>query len=262
MVDVVVPPVAAVDITVPPPWVVDVVANPGLPGPPGPPGADGEASEGPPGPTGATGPQGPAGAAGPTGATGATGPSGATGPTGPPGTSASITVSDTAPVGLAAGSLWWDSVGGQLYILYADPDSTAWVLANGSAASLRYSIGFSYVGGVLGASQLLGLHRCTKAIVIPANFGSYLGQASQAGGTANATASTVISVDRALAASPTSFGQIGTITIAAGGIAATFATAGGASIGCAQGDVLRLVGPASPDATLANVYVSLVAQEA
>jgi hypothetical protein len=41
-----------------------------------------------------------------------------------------ITVSDTAPTAPAHGALWWDSVGGQLYIYYADPDSSEWVQAN------------------------------------------------------------------------------------------------------------------------------------
>jgi len=88
-----------------------------------------------------------------------------------------------------------------------------------------------------------------------------LGHTSQAGATANATASTVISVDRALAASPNTFSQIGTITIAASGISPTFATAGGAAITVAQGDVIRLQGPATADATLANFYCTIAAQE-
>jgi hypothetical protein len=41
-----------------------------------------------------------------------------------------ISVSDTPPAAPAHGALWWDSVGGQLYIYYADPDSSEWVQAN------------------------------------------------------------------------------------------------------------------------------------
>ena len=277
------PDPAAIDVILEAPIIVDVIDNIGMPGPMGPPGVDGGAGAvgpagpvGPAGSTGATGPTGatgatgtagatgPQGVAGPTGATGPAGPAGATGPAGPAGTSASITISDTAPSSPTAGQLWWCSaVGeGQLYIYYNDGTSSQWVLANGAAASLKYAIGFSYTGGVLGASQLLGLHRVAKNITIPANFGPYFGQNSQAGGTANATGSTVISVDRALAASPTTFAQIGTITIAAGTITPTFATAAGAAITCAQGDVIRLQGPSSADATLANFYATLVAQEA
>ena len=177
----------------------------------------------------------------------------------------SITISDTPPGSPTAGNLWWDSLSGQLFIYYNDGSSSQWVVANSpptpALVPAKYNIGFSYTGGVLGASQLLGLHKVSKAITIPAGFGAVLGHTSQAGATANATASTVISVDRALAASPNTFSQIGTITIAASGISPTFATAGGAAVSVAQGDVIRLQGPATADATLANFYATLVAQE-
>jgi hypothetical protein len=140
-------------------------------------------------------------------------------------------------------------------------DSPAVPMTPGAGAAAKYVIAFSFVGGVLAASQLLGLHKVSKAITIPANFGSYSGHASQAGATANATGSTVLTVARAVAASPNTFSAIGTITIASGGITPTFATSGGTAVNVAQGDVLRLTGPSTADATLANVYVTLVAQE-
>jgi hypothetical protein len=202
-----------------------------------------------------------------------------------PDTGASITISDTAPVGPVPGDTWWDSVSGQLYIWFNDGSSAQWVIANSTPAPPglpltalagdvavyngtawvaqrpRYNLAFSFVGGVLAGSQLLGLHKVSKAITIPANFGAYLGHASEAGATANATASAVIRVDRAVAASPNTFSQIGSITIAPGSITPTFATTGGSSVSVAQGDVLQLTGPASADATLANFYCTLVAQE-
>ena len=46
------------------------------------------------------------------------------------GASASITIGDTAPVSPKAGALWYDSVGGQLYVFYADPNTSQWVIAN------------------------------------------------------------------------------------------------------------------------------------
>lgn len=204
-----------------------------------------------------------------------------------PPTGASVTVSPTAPTGASPGDLWWDSgTTGQLYVWYDDGSSPTWVIANSTpipppelptsasagdqliyngtdwvAQRPRYNIGFSFVGGVLTASQLIGLHRATKAIRIPANFGAFAGHASQAGATANATGSTVISVARAVAATPNTFTQIGTITFAAGGVVATFATTGGTAISIAQGDVIRLTGPATPDSTLANFYCTIVSQE-
>ncbi|MCA1807258.1 MAG: DUF2793 domain-containing protein [Actinobacteria bacterium] len=42
---------------------------------------------------------------------------------------ASVTVSDTAPASPANGDLWWDSVGGNLYIYYQDGDSAQWVIS-------------------------------------------------------------------------------------------------------------------------------------
>jgi len=42
---------------------------------------------------------------------------------------ASITVSDTPPSSPVVGALWWDSVGGQLYVWYSDANSSQWVPA-------------------------------------------------------------------------------------------------------------------------------------
>lgn len=117
------------------------------------------------------------------------------------------------------------------------------------------------VSGVLTASQDLLLHRFAVGITFPANFGSYLGLSSQAGGTANATGSTVINVDKALTGSPNSFSNVGSITIGAGGVTPTFATVGAAEVTFAAGDVLRLRGPASADATFAGFYATLVGHE-
>jgi hypothetical protein len=48
----------------------------------------------------------------------------------------SIVVGDTAPSNPQPGTLWWDSVGGQLYVLFNDGNSTQWVIAVNVAASL------------------------------------------------------------------------------------------------------------------------------
>jgi hypothetical protein len=125
----------------------------------------------------------------------------------------------------------------------------------------KYNFAFSFVGGVLAASQLLGIHPVSKDITIPANFGAHLGHASQAGGTAAATGSTVINIDKALAASPNTWSTIGTITFAAGTVTPTFATTGGVDQNAAQGDRLRAIAPASADASFANFYATLVAYE-
>ena len=56
---------------------------------------------------------------------------------------ASVTISDTAPIGPTAGDLWWDSVTGKLKIYYTDADSSQWVDASpgggGGGASVSSS---------------------------------------------------------------------------------------------------------------------------
>lgn len=136
-------------------------------------------------------------------------------------------------------------------------DSGAW-----AGKRLPYVFAFSAPQTTaFSASQVIGHHRFAVGVTFPANFGAYLGRASQAGGTANATGSTVISVEKAASASPNSWSQIGTITIGAGGVSPTFATSGGAAQTFAAGDVLRLVMPSSADATFAGFYATLVGYE-
>jgi hypothetical protein len=112
------------------------------------------------------------------------------------------------------------------------------------------------------ASQRLLYHRFSKAATFPANFGATTqGHTSEAGGSANATASTVINIDKAVAATPNTFTTVGTITIAAGSITPTFATTGGTTVSFAQGDVLRIVGPSTADTTFADFYATLAGSE-
>jgi len=79
-----------------------------------------------------------------------------------------------------------------------------------------------------------------RAVSFPANFaGSYFT------GSANATATTVFDVQK-------NGSSIGSISIAAGGTTATFTTTSGTAKTFAAGDVLSIIAPASPDATLAD----------
>jgi hypothetical protein len=52
------------------------------------------------------------------------------GPSGPP-----VTISATPPSAASAGDLWWDSVGGQLYIWYTDANSSQWIIAVNTGSS-------------------------------------------------------------------------------------------------------------------------------
>jgi|HubBroStandDraft_5_1064220.scaffolds.fasta_scaffold08844_2 hypothetical protein len=48
----------------------------------------------------------------------------------------SVGVGDTAPTTPQPGTLWWDSVGGQLYVWFVDANSSQWVIANNAAGLL------------------------------------------------------------------------------------------------------------------------------
>jgi hypothetical protein len=117
----------------------------------------------------------------------------------------------------------------------------------------------SFTPGTMVANQSLLFHKFSKGATIPANFGAYLGHASQASGSTATTATTVITFARALAASPTSFTNVGTVTFAAGTITATWSTQ--AAIAFAAGDVLRVRGPATPDVSFADFHLTLVGYE-
>jgi hypothetical protein len=76
---------------------------------------------------GPQGPRGPAGATGPTGPTGPQGPQGVPGPPGSGGGGTSVTIGSTPPTSPSVGALWWDDIGGQMYIYYYDGNSSQWV---------------------------------------------------------------------------------------------------------------------------------------
>jgi hypothetical protein len=107
------------------------------------------------------------------------------------------------------------------------------------------------------ASQVLGHHDFACGVTIPANFGAYLGRQARAGGSAVAAASTIISVEKAAAATPNTFSQVGTITIAAGTVTPTFASSGGTTIVFAANDRVRFVAPATPDTTFVGFYCTI-----
>jgi len=140
-------------------------------------------------------------------------------------------------------------------------DQLVYVSGAWSAQRPKYVVA-AFVPGLMTASQLLLLHSCTKAITLPANLGAYLGHATAARGTVNATGSMTVIVQKAVAASPGTFTNVGTIVVSASAmVASTFTTTSGAAVTFAQGDTLALVAPASPDATFVNFTASLVAFE-
>lgn len=91
------------------------------------------------------------------------------------------------------------------------------------------------------ASQKILRVKVARAVSFAANFaGSYFAAS------ANATGSTVFDVQK-------NGSSIGSVTIGAGGTTPTFATSGGTSQSFAAGDLFAIVGPATADATLADL---------
>jgi hypothetical protein len=164
--------------------------------------------------------------------------------------------------GSTADPSWVTNGGGNIGIASpAAQDTLAYNPASGRFENVRpkYVIGAYTPGVMAAASQNLLYHKFSKAVTLPANLGTYLGHTTEAGGSVAATSSTAIVLARALAGTPTSFATVATITFAAGAVTGTMSTQ--AAISFAQGDILRVRGPATPDATFADFHMTLVGFE-
>lgn len=116
--------------------------------------------------------------------------------------------------------------------------------ANGwSVPSGIYELPIFLLGAQTLANQLLIRIRPSRAVTFPAGL-----VRSTFTATANATGTTIFSVQKDDI-------QVGTITVAAGGTSAIFASAGFSINGTTS--ILSVVGPASADATLANIGIVL-----
>jgi hypothetical protein len=163
--------------------------------------------------------------------------------------------------GGAADPTWTTNGGGLLNIASpAAQDTLSYNTSSGKFENVRprYHLG-AYVPGQMSASQNLLFHRFSKGVTIPANFGAYLGHVSEAGGMVGATASTVIQIAKAVAATPTTFTNVASITFAAGAVLGTFSTQ--AAITFAQGDLIRLRGPATADVTFSDFTATIMGWE-
>jgi len=155
-----------------------------------------------------------------------------------------FTNGETEPVTKALGDRWYVPSTGRLYTWVNDGDSTQWVeLPAGSfSAALIYDVGGGCTG-VPTASLVLMRYPFPRAATFPAGLTSSKGVVATA-----ATAQT----DFNLLKNGVSFG---TMRFAVAGTVATFIAVSATSF--AVGDVLTVVAPASPDATLANIGFTL-----
>jgi hypothetical protein len=117
----------------------------------------------------------------------------------------------------------------------------------------------AFAPGLATASQKVLMHVFSKAVTIPANLGAYLGHTTKAIGSAVASGSTVYTLAKALAGTPTSFSNVATITFSAGSLTGTMSVQSAFSF--AQGDILKVTAPGSPDASFSDFALTLVGFE-
>jgi hypothetical protein len=102
--------------------------------------------------------------------------------------------------------------------------------------------------GTLTSNQILGQTPAVRTITLPANFAGSVGYAGVA-----ATATAAISVSVWTSGTTT---NVGTISFAAGSNTATFTTSGAVTVN--PGSVIIFTAPATADATLGNVSITLL----
>jgi hypothetical protein len=61
-----------------------------------------------------------------------------------------VTIGDTPPASPVAGALWWDSVGGQLYVFYNDGNSSQWAPTTNQIGNGGVTDGSNAPAGVVG----------------------------------------------------------------------------------------------------------------
>lgn len=143
----------------------------------------------------------------------------------------------------ANGQLVW---GPNSQVVFSTPspyDVGAWVpaeVSTGTTQITTYDIGV-FIPGQYSANQVLLLLPLERTVYFSANL-----DPSVAAAGVNPTAQTVLTINK-------NGTQFGTLTITATGTAAFAASA--QSFG--RGDVLTIVGPATPDTTLANIGITL-----
>jgi hypothetical protein len=128
-----------------------------------------------------------------------------------------------------------------------------------SSAHPRYIVA-CFVPDKLKANQSLLMHRFSKNVTFPIDFGSYLGHVSEIRGGFAATANVTISIMQATAAAPGSFTAVASGLIPAGALLGTLSTSG-VPLNFAEGDTMGIFAPATVDATFGDFAANLVGFE-
>jgi hypothetical protein len=139
------------------------------------------------------------------------------------------------------------------------PLPTAVIRKISAYVTFAYDIAIYMAATQTVASQEIFRYNVRRTLNFPANFSGTVGGISCiSAGSAKvaATGSTTFIVNRITSGVTT---QIGTIVFAAAGTVPTFTTTGGAAQTLSNGDILTIVGPVTPDGTLSNWGVTLVA---
>lgn len=131
-------------------------------------------------------------------------------------------------------------------------DGVKWDVAS---AHPRYVVA-CFVPDVLKISQSLLLHRFSKAVTFPIEFGDYLGHSSEIRGGFAATSDVLVDISKATEAAPDSFTVVASGTITAGSLLGTLTTFG-VPLNFAEGDTLAITGPLDPDATFGDFACTL-----
>jgi hypothetical protein len=128
-----------------------------------------------------------------------------------------------------------------------------------SSAHPRYVVA-CFVPDKLKADQSLLLHRFSKAVTFPIEFGDYLGHSSEMRGGFAATTGVTVSLLQATELTPGVYATVGSGTVVGGSLLGTLTTFG-IPLNFVEGDTLAIVAPTVPDATFGDFACTLVGFE-
>jgi hypothetical protein len=173
--------------------------------------------------------------------------------------------SQTDSVWLFDGTVWAENVAaGFEFTTPADNDVIVYDDTTSKFINVRPMRGLSFgsdPAALLTANQALFYHRFSFPFRIPPDFGDYLNASSTLGGTAAAASGDVVlRVQKALAATPLTFTNVGTITVGNGTVNATFSSSATA-VNFAKRDVIRILAPVTPDSGFTGPYGTIVGYE-